>query len=51
MPMMAGHAVVALPSSKIKENIARILQEEGYISGYEVSGWQEWPARKFCAST
>ena len=32
----AGHALVALPSSKIKENIARILQEEGYISGYEV---------------
>jgi len=27
---------VALPSSKIKENISLILQEEGYISGYEV---------------
>ena len=34
--IMAGHNVVALPSSKIKESIARILQEEGYISGYEV---------------
>ncbi|MDI6695468.1 MAG: 30S ribosomal protein S8 [Anaerolineales bacterium] len=34
--IMAGHSVVALPSSKIKESIARILQEEGYISGYEV---------------
>src|SRR3990172_2420659 len=32
----AGHALVALPSSKIKENIAKILQDEGYISGYEV---------------
>jgi small subunit ribosomal protein S8 len=34
--MMAGHTVVALPSSKIKESIAKILQEEGYISGYEL---------------
>ena len=34
--MMAGHTTVALPSSKIKEDIARILKEEGYISGYEV---------------
>jgi small subunit ribosomal protein S8 len=34
--MMAGHTVVALPSSKIKVNIARILKEEGFISGYEV---------------
>jgi len=31
-----GHAVVAMPSSKIKENIARILHEEGYISGFDV---------------
>jgi small subunit ribosomal protein S8 len=28
--------MTALPSSKIKESIARILQEEGYISTYEV---------------
>ena len=34
--MMAGHNVVALPSSKIKVNIARIMKEEGFISGYEV---------------
>lgn len=33
---MAGHSVVALPSSKIKVAIAKILKEEGYISGYEV---------------
>ncbi len=33
---MAGHAVVALPSSKIKVAIAKILKEEGYISGYEI---------------
>jgi small subunit ribosomal protein S8 len=34
--IMAGHTVVALPSSKIKVNIAKILKEEGYVSGYEV---------------
>jgi small subunit ribosomal protein S8 len=34
--IMAGHTMTALPSSKVKENIARILQEEGYISTYEV---------------
>jgi small subunit ribosomal protein S8 len=34
--VMVNHTVVALPSSKIKVNIARIMKEEGYISGYEV---------------
>jgi small subunit ribosomal protein S8 len=34
--IMAGHSVTALPYSKIKENIAKILQEEGFIAGYEV---------------
>jgi small subunit ribosomal protein S8 len=34
--MMAGHTVVALPSSKIKESIAKILQEEGYIANFEL---------------
>ena len=34
--VMAGHSMVALPSSKIKASIAEILKDEGYISGYEV---------------
>ena len=34
--IMAGHGNVALPSSKIKTQIARILKEEGYITGYDV---------------
>lgn len=34
--IMVGHAIVALPSSKMKVQIARILKEEGYIMGYEV---------------
>ncbi len=32
-----GHNQVALPSSKIKVAIAKILKEEGYIAGYEVA--------------
>ena len=27
---------VEMPTSRLKEDIARLLQEEGYISGYEV---------------
>lgn len=34
--IMVGHNVVALPSSKIKVEIAKILKDEGYISGFEV---------------
>jgi small subunit ribosomal protein S8 len=34
--IMAGHPMVALPSSKIKVSIAKILKEEGFISSYEV---------------
>lgn len=33
---MASQSVVAMPHSKIKEEIARILKEEGFIEGYEV---------------
>ena len=32
----AGHATVDIPASKIKKNIADILQREGYIKGYDV---------------
>jgi small subunit ribosomal protein S8 len=34
--LMAGHPVVALPSSKLKVAITKILKEEGYIASYEV---------------
>jgi small subunit ribosomal protein S8 len=33
---MASQSVVAMPLSKIKAEIARILKEEGFIEGYEV---------------
>jgi len=31
-----GHEEVRLPSSRMKEELARILEEEGFIKGYEV---------------
>jgi small subunit ribosomal protein S8 len=31
-----GQSVIAMPSSSIKAEIARILKEEGFIDGYEV---------------
>ncbi len=34
--VMAGHTVVAMPSSKLKVEIARILKEEGFIRSYQV---------------
>ena len=33
----AGHTTVAMPSSKIKVAIAKILKEEGYIDNYSVA--------------
>ena len=35
--MMAGHAEVAMPSSNIKKEIARILKEEGFIEDFSVN--------------
>ena len=33
---LARHEKVTVPSSKLKVEIARLLQEEGYIEGFEV---------------
>jgi small subunit ribosomal protein S8 len=35
---MARHDSVSMPASKMKLNIAKILKQEGYIAGYEMSG-------------
>ncbi len=32
----ARHSKVSMPSSKLKENIAQLLYDEGYIRGYKV---------------
>ncbi len=34
--ILAGHPNVAIPSSRLKEAIAKILKEEGYINGYQI---------------
>ena len=34
--VISGHAQVAMPSSNIKIEIAKILKEEGFLDGYEV---------------
>jgi small subunit ribosomal protein S8 len=34
--IMAGHTMVAMPSSKMKVSIAKILKNEGFVSNYEV---------------
>lgn len=34
--VMSGHALVAMPSSKIKVEIAKILKDEGYLEGFEL---------------
>ncbi len=35
--VMAGHTQVAMPNSKIKVEIAKILKEEGFIENFEVA--------------
>lgn len=35
--VIAGHPLVAMPSSKMKLAIAKILKEEGYIAAYELA--------------
>lgn len=34
--VLSGHAQVAMPNSKIKAEIARILKDEGFIESFEV---------------
>lgn len=35
--IMSGQAMTAMPFSKVKEEIAKILKEEGYLEGFEVA--------------
>jgi len=34
--VMAGHALVAMPSSRLKLEIAKIMKDEGYLEGFEL---------------
>ena len=36
--LQAGHESVAIPASKVKVEIARILKQEGFINNYTVEG-------------
>jgi small subunit ribosomal protein S8 len=33
----AGHTMVAMPSSKLKIEIAKIMKDEGYLEGFDVA--------------
>lgn len=38
--IMAAHETVEIPSSKLKRDMARILDEQGYIEGFELAPGQ-----------
>ncbi len=35
---LALHDTVTMPTSKMKQSVAQVLEDEGYIAGYEVPG-------------
>jgi small subunit ribosomal protein S8 len=41
----AMHDSVRMPSSKLKEALAAVLKQEGYIEGFDVSNAQDRPGR------
>jgi small subunit ribosomal protein S8 len=43
--VMAGHAQVGMPNSKIKVEIARILKDEGFLEGFEVVDGEREPQK------
>ena len=42
----AMHETAQMPTSRLKEEIARILKEEGYISGFRIVGSDDHNARE-----
>jgi small subunit ribosomal protein S8 len=43
--VMAGHAQVGMPNSKIKVEIAKILKDEGFLEGFEVVDGEREPQK------
>ena len=41
--LMRGHPNVVIPHSKVKVEIARVLQEEGYIEAFEIDETPQFP--------
>ena len=35
--VLAGHTTVAMPSSKLKIEIAKIMKDEGYLEGFDIA--------------
>jgi small subunit ribosomal protein S8 len=46
----AQHHEVAIPSSKLKAEIARILKEQGYIESYQVRRSRTHPGEEICVT-
>ncbi|MFM7061220.1 MAG: 30S ribosomal protein S8 [Actinomycetes bacterium] len=43
---IAMHDTTSMPSSKVKEALAKVLQREGYIEGYEVNDDPDRPGNR-----
>ena len=43
--VMAGHALVAMPSSKLKIEIAKIMKDEGFLEGFEIADNETSPQK------
>ena len=43
--VMAGHALVAMPSSKLKIEIAKIMKDEGFLEGFDVAESEQSPQK------
>ena len=41
----AGHTMVAMPSSKLKIEIAKIMKDEGFLEGFDVAESEQSPQR------
>ena len=41
----AGHALVAMPSSKLKIEIAKIMKDEGYLEGFDIAESEQTPQK------
>jgi small subunit ribosomal protein S8 len=43
--VMAGHTLVAMPSSKLKIEIAKIMKDEGYLEGFDIAESDDSPQK------
>jgi small subunit ribosomal protein S8 len=41
----AGHTLVAMPSSKLKIEIAKIMKDEGYLEGFDIAENEDAPQK------